>query len=538
MSSLHAISIQKVPESFRDEGVPRSARIGQLACDATFNRYASQWLLQESSLDSAYAAIEALAQLPGTAAGQFLERHEEEFSSLLARHFDRGVFRADGTRRTRGVFACHAAIGVMKSLANLHSRPFIQGGRPGQALTHGRYDDMVCSLPGVGRLDLPPHEHVLRLIEESAAASPIRGALLDHPASRLPPTLTVLYTAANVVWNLFPDDAVDRFFGLVDEHGCRRFLEGCLRQDTRDSVDLAGFTVHPASEELCTNTTFFGLKLLDRLGLRELTLDSGIHRGITAFLVSFAYKDGGFTSTLQEGPSLNATFLSLRALEMLLPEEEFLAFVRAEARRIQDFVDRCSNPVNGGARFAPDDRRFVENCLATRYRLQIVDLLARTNGESVPEELIADTHRFLMACYDPRSGGFLAYAPGRLKVDVDDPRGWLEAYLDERDEVLRAALTRPELEREIEIDRAYRELEELCLQRSDEGEIPDLEQQVSVVEARLRDLQAEEAQDLRRRAAWILADLGIDLEGSESRLAEVRALRARYGNPATADPAP
>lgn len=536
---MNAVSIQKVPDAFRDEGVPAPDRAGQLACDATFNRYASHWLLGESSLDSAYAAIEGISQLPGSRGHEFLKRHRPEIHRLLGRHFEDGVFRADGTKRTRGIFASHAAIGVMKSLDDVPCDPFARVGRRGApALTHSRYDAIVKGLPGVGRLARAPHEYLLRLIKASASASPIRGAVLDHPESPLPPTLTVLYTASHVVWNLFPREAVERFFALIDEQGARRFLERCLRETAYDSIEVAGFTVHPASPEICANTTFFGLKLVERLGLWDLVLDSHLHHGMTDYYLRFAYKDGGFASTLQEGPSLNATFLSLRALKMLLTDGEFTSFVQANALRIHAFVERCSNQRNGGARFAPDSTLFVENCLATRYRLQIIDLLTTTCKAETPGDLLDDTYRFLTSCYR-ETDGFRAYAPGRLKVDVQDPHRWLETYLEERDERLRAALNQPDLERDLEIDRAYAELEELYAHREEEVEGgARLDERIADVQEGLRALQVEEARAYRGRVLQALADAGIDLDASERRLAEMRAWRAQHGDPATQNQAP
>jgi hypothetical protein len=405
------------------------------------------------------------------------------------------------------------------------------------ALTCERYDELVRNLPGIELHDCPPHEHVIQLIRESALASPIRGGLVDHPESELPPTLTVLYTASNVLWNLFPDEGIERFFELVDEHGVRRFLERCLREATYESTDIAGFTVHPASTEICANTTFFGLKLVERLGLWDLLLDSHIHRGILNFYLCFSYKDGGFASTLQEGRSVNATFLSLRALGMLMPGADFTDFVGAEAHRIRDFVWQCSDADNGGARFAPDADSFVENCLATRYRLQILDLISQISGKRLSDDLIKDTLRFLTSCYR-ENDGFHAYAPGRLEVNIDNPRAWLEDYLDRRDRTLRAALSQPELERELEIDRAYAELEELHQHRSDEGAGSELDDRISGVQKHLRELQEEEARRLRRQALQALADRGIDLEGGKRRLAEARALLAQNGISTTPDSTP
>jgi hypothetical protein len=145
------------------------------------------------------------------------------------------------------------------------------------------------------------------------------------------------------------------------------------------------------------------------------------------------YRDGGFTSTEGERPSLNATFFGLRSLKRLQPGWVYRRFVRREAERIRGFVESCVS-ASGGAAFAADLSRYAENCLATRYAVLILDALGP--GRVAPTA--GPIEKFLtVQQYNDQTGGFRGYLDER--VEAAQP-AVVSRYLAKKNERLLAAV--------------------------------------------------------------------------------------------------
>jgi len=530
--------------AYRDLGSRReTVAEAALSCDPNFNRYTSYWLIGET-LDSTYAALAGLRLLSQERAREFIEDNRSAITDFLMRHFDAEscTFTTDSSQRTRGIFAFHSAIGVIKSLTDPRSHhASVTGDSPGRHLGISAYGAvLLASEVKVPQAELA--EAVVHFVEQAAEASPLPGSLLDSPGSPLPPSLTVLYTAYMVLWNLFDrEEARQRLLSILDEGLCRRFIAGCIETSWLGEMRLAGFTIHPASSELCSNTTFFGLTLLDRLGILHEVLTPELRQGMVNFIRGIAFHGDGFRSTLGEEPSLNATFFSLRALRLLLGGREFRAFAERNTPRIRGFVERCTSEVSGGSAFTSDFGRYVENGLATRYGIQILHILDRATqaGDGGREreppfarESEEAAFSFLESLYNPRSGGFRGYPPERIAIEETDPGCWLEKQLARKDEAVRLHLAHPGLEADFEIDGLYRDLAAACARReAGEGGRPD--EEVEEILVRLRKLQAEEADRFWQEAN---TRLSMPLDYGQTRLMEARRLRERYEGLATDAP--
>lgn len=489
-SCREPVAAQQILESYRDLGGPSSridARWGhraQLSCDPNFNRYASYWLTGPT-IDSSFASLEAWRLTSSKEDYEaFLAGEGERIRRFLGdRYVQGGVFQCDGSPRTRGIFACYSALGVLKELAG------IDGQTP---LGAERFDASVVAL-GTSVPSGGASEAVVSLIRDAAEGSPILGTVLDRPASSLPPTLTVLYTVSSLLWNLYPEDPADRFFAAVGfPERTVDYVAACLKRATIGDLRMAGFSIHPDVEELCVNTTCFGLHLLRRLGLLETLIGDEESVELRRFLWR-SFRDGGFGSTLSEEPSLNATFFGLRSLECLLSDEERSAFLHERSAQIAAFVADCCNDVTGGAAFSRDLGRYVENGLATRYAIQILGSLS----DSSP--LRDCLGRYCRHQYDPRVGAFRAYPRERVDLSVlSREDNWLERTLQDRDERLLDQLPGGD-PKDRELRRVEREIEE-CFTRLARGRErgEDAPETTSTFE-RLRRLQAEEALLIRRR---------------------------------------
>lgn len=404
---------QWILDGFRDLGVPDEPS-EKLACEPSFNRYTAYWVLG-NTLDAGYAALEGMLWAWGKKACSRIEELKPKVLLYLAKCFDDqdGRFATDSSDRTRGLFATHTAIGVMRSL---------EGGHSSQRLTWKRF---------VGYLEEMGFAVSLRGIEELKgllAASRRGDAVIENPDKPLIPTLTALYTASSILWCLGDDeDLGGGLTNFIEPRRLERFLFGCLKRQRLDDGWVSGFAIHPDHSELCVNTTFFGLKLMERLGV---SLEPGCDLEIEAFL-TLSCKDGGFSSTRPEPRSLNATYWGLRALRMVAPSDRWTEFVTRRRGMIKKFVRSCWNRPSGGARFATDLSRYAENCLATRYWLQIHKLadleLADQERDTVFE--------FFRAQFDDRTGGFRAYPQNRVDLSGFGPED-LERFLEDKDDKL------------------------------------------------------------------------------------------------------
>jgi hypothetical protein len=405
---------RRLLKGFRDLGVSEDPH-DRLACEPSFNRYTAFWILGET-LDAAYAALEGMLLASRERALQAIENMRRQVLSSLGRHFDpqQSRFTTDSSDRTRGLFAAHTAIGVMRSLEGLPSN------RPLTWTGFRKYLDRT----GYGA-----PVHAREGLENLLAGCREGDAVVENPQRPLIPTITALYTASSILWFLGEGTNDDRDGGLsrfIDRRRLERFLRGCLKRQRVDDWWIAGFVMHPDHEELCVNTTYFGLKLMERLGV---ALEPGCDREIEAFL-TLSERDGGFSSTRREPRSLNATLWGLKGLQLVAPPR-WAAFVRGRRSSITRFLTLCRNRDNGGAPFAPDLTRYGENCLATRYWLQIHELLGLDLS-------VADRERafeFFRWQGNESTGGFRAYPE-----DLVDLRGFgaddLERFLAEKDDKL------------------------------------------------------------------------------------------------------
>lgn len=401
----------RVLDGFRDLGVESATALAPaLACDPSFNRYSAYWLLGPT-LDSTYPALEGLALAPPLQLdAAVVEQRKRDVSRFLADRFNGQRFATDSSPRTRGVFALLAALNVMKSL---------DGVKADKPLTEKRFRASMVSSSG----DAVAASALAGIEDLLAECRPSDGeGLFDNPAKPLVPSLTALSTASSVLWNLWPERprrGLRRYFPL---RSLQRFVSGCIQRLDEDGVRLAGFSIHPDLDQLCVNTTFFGLRLAKRL---QVHLDAEVEQGIEAFLCR-SYKDGGFSSTLDEPRSLNATSFGLRALEML--ESKFWTqLVGEHSRAVAGFVRSCRRPATGGFAFSADFSRYRENCLATRYALGILKMTQQPFPEGTGE--------FFVRQFNDESGGFVAYPADAVATDGLDVDG-VESYLERKDDKL------------------------------------------------------------------------------------------------------
>lgn len=505
------LSLEQVLYPFRDLGGPQSSN-QQLACDPIFNRYSAFWLTG-ATLDATYAALEGMHILRPEQTRSFVRQEHSRLLSFLAEryHSISGRFRTDSSERTEGVFACHSAIHVMRSLC---------GKLGNQPLGIEAYRQTLSSM------DLDLQGDPIDAIRDMIADCRYEGGLTDNPKSRLVPSLTALYTATRVLKNLFDGEWLTELWKLIDQRQSERFLLGCLQQQRVTGRQVAGFSIHPDTEELCVNTTHFGLKLFHTL---EMPIDSAIRGEIKEFLLA-VYCDGGFSSTLYEPRSLNATFFGFSALRRLIDSAAWQDFKAEHLSAIQRFLDSCARATNGGSQFASGERRFVENTLATRYRVQIRRVLGLQSDQQDGE---VREFEFFLDQYSESVGGFRAYPEGRV-VEVG-PGGAeeLERRLGQKDD---------------EFLEYFRSRTSSFGWDSADRKIADLYWEIAQMEAGLetsprdQDLEKRRAQAVAKlvayqskRADWIETQYEQEIEPSfrraEEQLAAARNLLSKYEEP-------
>jgi hypothetical protein len=387
-----------------------------LSCDPVFVTHTNHWLIDSGeTLDAVSAAVESVllvAHQNKQAIDDYLkEKQRQSIFSFLAKHFDPQlcVFRNNGSD-TAGIYATHAAMGIMKALRNRNWKA---------PLTEGNYREDIQRICEILHVNLTgdPIEALRKFVTASCAASPMPGGICDNPQSTLP-SLTTLSTASSIVWNLYDKRAATEFFTIVGSNDdTRAFILACLKRYPISDFAVTGFTVRPDVEELCINTTCFGLNLLRRLEWYDSIINSSTREQIINFY-HLCFKGCGFSTTPLEPPSLNATWFALRSLR-LLDEDEFHRLLNAHADRILEFADSCTNALNGGAAFNNHLDKYVENCLATRYAAQIYDLMRETPGPSVRDKPAvsswsAGALEFCTSQYNPETGGYCNYALGRI----------------------------------------------------------------------------------------------------------------------------
>ena len=401
-----------VLEGFRDLGVPDESS-EKLACEPSLNRYTAYWVLG-NTLDAGYAALEGMLWASKERAFSWIDEHRPTILSYLARCYNEEDhrFATDSTERTRGLFATHTAIGIMRSLERL---------RPKQRLTKTRFTDCLKEM-GVRAPDLGP-----KALKDLLAESRCGDAVVENPNKPLLPSLTALYTASLIHYSLAGESATNGDLGgFIEPSRLERFFFGCLKRQRVDDGWASGFVIHPDHSELCVNTTFFGLSLMERQGIH---LEPGCKQEIAAFLAQ-SCKDGGFSSTRSESRSLNATYWGLRALKIVAPDG-WGGFLQKRREAIKAFVRSCWNPKSGGARFAMDASRYAENCLATRYWLQIQREFDLGLTDSEKDKAFG----FFQAQFDTATGGFRGYPEARVDASEFGP-DTLEGFLDEKDRKL------------------------------------------------------------------------------------------------------
>lgn len=494
----YRIPAETVLGAYRDLGGPRQEGDARLSCDPNFNRYAGFWILGET-LDATHMAVETLRL---TDTGQrFLDEHADALSSFLVRHYERdtGRFRTDGHARTRGIFATHAGIGVLKALA---------GCKSGDPITEQEYRRSLQDLTSPAG---DPVDGVIALLKQAQEESPLPGTFVDNPECRLMPTVTNLSTGHALLWNLFGDDSPSELFKITDKDRTLRFLESCLKTYRVGDLTVTGFTIHPKVEELCVNTTFFALRLLKRLEFWDYLITPEIERRLVDFLELLGFRGRGFRSTLKETPSLNATYFGLKALQLLERATNRLsvdAFLDEHARHIEPFVHSCIRETTGGAGFSSDPELYPENCVATRYATRILAFLG--SRVTAPEKL-EELRTFCRDQYRS-SGGFLPYPPQRIQPPEDEnQQRWLADSLDRKDRELfrtrdwsvdstTSGTTSEPLETlHIEIDALYEEIGDLLARQEEAPDDEELRHTLDLHFSRLEDLQAKEARTWRRQ---------------------------------------
>lgn len=500
-SRAQPVPWEKVLRGFRDLGVPPEGEPGeQLACEPSLNRYTAFWVFGPT-LDAAYAALEGMWLAAPIRTKALIERLEPKLFELLHRHYDQasGRFVTDSSNRTRGLFSAHTGLGVLRSLTGVHGN---------ESLGEER------ARAGFERIGLES-ESVHDLLADCRRGD----GVVENPDHPLVPTVTALYTASSILWNLEGDssDGLPRF---IEPRRLERFLLGCLKHQHVDDRRVSGFVIHPDHQELCVNTTYFGLQLMERLGI---PLDLACQQEIESFL-TLSYCDGGFSSTRREPRSLNATFWGLKGLQIVMPPDRWREFLTKAKTRIARFLLECWRSTGGGAPFAPYPDKFVENCLATRYWLQILATLEVPLENGHRDEVF----RFYQDRLDEKTGDFEAYP--REAIDLQNltlPK--LEVVLTEKDE----KLLRYHEEKLDDSDRPpsytldtrmidlYERLEQLerVKRLAEPRNRPEVEQQLKATWQKLRRRQEEEAD---RFEAHFEAEVLAPLRAGRAELAELR----------------
>jgi hypothetical protein len=386
-----------------------------LACDPSFNRYSAFWLLGPT-VDATYPALEGLRLVPrGEDAPE--DPPKSALVRFLAAHFEaeRGRFSTNGSPRTRGIFGFLSAINLIKSWI---VDPANEGPPNRRPLGERRFREEMDAVSGPTEAGIAL-QGLEDLIRE---CRPDDGeGLLDNPDKPLLPSLTTLSTACSVLWNVWPEAPRGKLERFFPPRALERFIGACVQRTEEFGTAISGFSIHPDVPQPCVNTTFFGLRLAERLGV---DLDPDDRAGMEAFLV-LSYKDGGFSSTRNEPRSLNATHFGLRALRML--GSKHYRKIQEQRHQVCRFVDSCRRPATGGYAFSDDFKRYKENTLASRYAMYI---LSEVGVEPPPE-----TRRFFTDRFDAETGGFHAYPESAVATEGLDVTK-IERYLQNKDRQL------------------------------------------------------------------------------------------------------
>jgi hypothetical protein len=416
------LSVSEILSGYRDLGSswrPKDAIY--LSCDPAFNRYTRLWV-KGPTLDATNGALEAL-RLLGCSAFD-----DGKIYRLLKRQFlpQTGTFATDGTPVSGGIYGLHNALGILKSL---HGLP------PKKALGLRLYEE---ALRRIGRPE--PRRDIERFrlfLRKCVASGRSRGGLVDHPSmDPYIPTVTTLHTTTSTLWNLWENDCKDLLDEILPLSAIEQFIRKCLREKTIEGQEIAAFAINPQVGELCTNTTFFALETLwhlagEKLAEREDLLNEKQRERILRFLTHVAWVEGsgGFRSTIGEIPSLNATFFALRALRRLsLPA--FTEFVGTHLEAILGFVESCSD--DGGHAFTNRHDRYLPTPLATRYALQIRELLHKKGFEVPPPAQAPGDDRSIHFLQSEmrieKTGAYQGYPPSRIRgaeqFDAQDLYFW------------------------------------------------------------------------------------------------------------------
>ncbi len=520
-------------EGFRDLGNP-PAKVGdrRLACDPGFNRYSAYWVLGPT-LDSVNHAMEAMNALDRRSMKEFIAANRASLRSFLGSHFDAGSgrFHTNSSLRTAGILGWQAGVGTVKALYQCSDK---------KSLGSEQFRKELIATGRVTR-SFDPLRAVLGLLRESYED----GAFFDNPDEPLLPTLTTLHVAALVLWNLDKKNLRRRLGEVADLAEVERFIRGCLKSRDVGGRRVAAFTIHPDVEELCVNTTSFGLQLLKRL---EIEPPPELRVPMINFLL-LAYRGGGFSSTLWEPRSLNATFFGLRALERLMGDE-WPVFIRSHAGEILVFLRSCSCERNVsrstadpdaertvGFRFAADAARYRQNCLATRYAIHVLDRFGLDVDEMRDQldEIRGPAFSFLKGQYTPDAGGFCAYQREEVCDLARNDHEWLDRFLEAKDAQLMAAVTGqaggtiPPEESQVpfdsRIDALYSRLQSLSIE--DLPDDPERTAQRIQASHQLELLLQEEVKRLREQFA---REYEAPIEEARKNLERAKALRARYAS--------
>lgn len=494
-----------------------------LSCDPNFNRYAIVWMLGPT-LDATHMATEVLRLTPW--GSKFVEERRDDLRRFLAHHYvprdGRFQTHVHGDRsQPGGVFAAHAGIGVIKAILGLP---------PGRPIGEDRYRKCIRDLDTAPGMD--PVDGLVELLHRSADSSPVPGTFVDHPETQPIPTVTSLQTGFSLLWNLFgADEAPQKLFEIVDREAATYFLRGCLKRSPVSDFDIAGFTIHPAVEELCVNTTYFALRLIDRLDLGDEILDDESRHDILVFLRNLAFQERGFRSTLREAPSLNATHFGLLALKILQRDTgfDFETFRRHAAPKIERFIADCTW-TTGGAAFSENKQRYADNCVASRYAARILKILEKDSDGEGRDSIFDALLRFCADRFDEESGGFRAYPEGRIAMPASGAVQWVTGeierrnrrLLDERDWTVERD---PLEEIHQHLDTLFDELDALLLRQEEDGQGNEkLQDSIDEISAAIERLKVEEASTWRRQFE---ASLPFALDHGEQELLEAKEYLAK-----------
>jgi prenyltransferase beta subunit len=368
--------------------------------DPVLRRYAHSWI-HDATIDATQAALETLETLGD---GMFIADHREDILSYLNSCFksDEGIFWNGPHKATTGVYAIRCAIKIMKSLeGELASRP----------LGADRYSEFVRAFEGGTRLN--PVDCVIAFLKRCAHESPYKGGMVDSP--RFPnPSLTTLYMAIAILWDLgMPNDYIYTERIVPSRDALIRFFKASLKEYRTEVFDIAGFSLNPEYDEPCLCPTYFALKAL--CDMRIADLDEVVDRKMKKKIRRFVYatwRNGGFSATIGESPTLNATLFALKILNDLLPTRQSTRFLRKKAQDISRFTYRCLSE-SGGFAFSES---MNENVLGTRFAIQILKWLESRKylDHPLPYEIMRNAEVFISKLYDTDIGGFRGFPGDKL----------------------------------------------------------------------------------------------------------------------------